>query len=131
MMEYGRIRLLRKEAGMSQAKLAEVLTAKAGKHYSKDAIGVYERGKTDVSTNVLVALAEIFGVNVDYLLSNTDNHKTYQVAEDNSQYSTATDDEFAGAMVSIMCRSKRLSPAEKQRLVAMIRVGWPELFARK
>ena len=58
-----RIASLRKGCGMSQAELAKRL------HISASAIGMYEQGRREPSLDMLVALAQEFGVTVDYLLS--------------------------------------------------------------
>ena len=58
-----RIAALRKETGMSQAELAERLKI------SPSAIVMYEQGRREPSAQILVAMAEIFGVSTDYLLT--------------------------------------------------------------
>ena len=58
-----RIAALRRQAGMSQAKLAEALGV------SPSAVGMYEQGRREPSADVLVALGKIFGVSVDYILT--------------------------------------------------------------
>lgn len=58
-----RIALLRRQAGMSQAELA----ARMG--VSASAVGMYEQGRREPSAEGLVALAEIFRVSTDYLLT--------------------------------------------------------------
>lgn len=58
-----RIASLRQGRGLSQAALAERL------HISSSAVGMYEQGRREPSVDTLVALAQIFGVSLDYLLS--------------------------------------------------------------
>lgn len=58
-----RIALLRRQAGMSQAELAVRLGISAS------AVGMYEQGRREPSVDALVALAEIFQVSTDYLLT--------------------------------------------------------------
>lgn len=58
-----RIAALRRNAGWSQAELA----AKLG--VSPSAIGMYEQGRREPAVDTLVALAELFGVSTDYLLT--------------------------------------------------------------
>ena len=58
-----RIASLRQGRGLSQAELAERL------HISSSAVGMYEQGRREPSVDTLVALAQIFGVSLDYLLS--------------------------------------------------------------
>ena len=58
-----RIASLRKSAGMSQAKLAQQL------NISASTLGSYEQGRREPSCEILVILAQIFDVSVDYLLT--------------------------------------------------------------
>lgn len=58
-----RIAALRREAGMRQAELASQLKI------SPSAIGMYEQGRREPSADTLVAMARIFGVTTDYLLT--------------------------------------------------------------
>ena len=58
-----RIASLRKEAGLSQAELARLLKISAS------AVGMYEQGRREPSGDMLLALARVFHVSVDYLLS--------------------------------------------------------------
>lgn len=58
-----RIASLRKGCGMSQAELAKRI------HISASAIGMYEQGRREPSLDMLMALADEFGVTIDYLLS--------------------------------------------------------------
>lgn len=68
---YPRIRDLREDRDWSQKELSEQLgMSQTG--YSK-----YETGENDVPVRVLVALAEIYGTSVDYLLGRTDVSQPY------------------------------------------------------
>ena len=58
-----RIAALRKQAGMSQRELARRLSV------SPSAVGMYEQGRREPSGEKLVAMAEIFSVSTDYLLT--------------------------------------------------------------
>ena len=58
-----RIAALRREAGMSQAQLAERLRV------SPSAVGMYEQGRREPSADMLVELAAVFSVSVDYILT--------------------------------------------------------------
>lgn len=57
-----RIRQLRKEAGWSQAELAEKIGADAGR------VNKYEAGRMAPAAESLVRLAEVLNVSIDYLL---------------------------------------------------------------
>lgn len=60
---------LRDNMGISKAELAE----KVG--ISKQAIGQFENGKTMPSIHTFIALADFFGVSLDYLLGRSDDPK--------------------------------------------------------
>ena len=63
-----RLKALRKERGITQEKLAEEISV------DRSSVGKYE-GKSKVipSEEVRQAIAEYFGVSVDYLMGKTDN----------------------------------------------------------
>lgn len=58
-----RIAALRRDAGMSQAQLANALGI------SPSAMGMYEQGRREPSIETLVAMAQLFQVSTDYLLT--------------------------------------------------------------
>lgn len=64
---HSRLRSLRISMGLSQQKLADELRT-----VSKSSINMYERGDREPSLNVLVALADFFVVDLDYLLCRSD-----------------------------------------------------------
>ena len=58
-----RIAALRRAAGWNQAELAQRL------RISPSAVGMYEQGRREPSGEMLVQLARVLGVSVDYLLT--------------------------------------------------------------
>ena len=58
-----RIAALRRAAGWNQAELAQRL------QISSSAVGMYEQGRREPSAEMLVRMAKVFGVSVDYLLT--------------------------------------------------------------
>lgn len=58
-----RIAALRKEKGLSQAELAQQLKI------SPSAVGMYEQGRREPSAQLLVAMAQVFDISTDYLLT--------------------------------------------------------------
>ena len=58
-----RIAALRRETGMSQAQLAQLLQV------SPSAVGMYEQGRREPSADTLVALARELQVTTDFLLT--------------------------------------------------------------
>lgn len=64
---YQRIRSLREDRDLTQTKIAKYLgMSQTG--YSK-----YETGENDLPTEVLIKLADFYGVSVDYLFNRTNN----------------------------------------------------------
>lgn len=68
-MNGDRLRLARKQAGLSLDRLAEEL----GGIVTKQAIGKYERGEMTPKSSVLMALADALGVTISFLLSDGDS----------------------------------------------------------
>lgn len=58
-----RVAALRLQAGMTQAELAKRLAV------SPSAVGMYEQGRREPSMDRIVALARLFGVSTDYLMT--------------------------------------------------------------
>ena len=68
-MAYTKIRDLREDRDLNQTQVAEMLgMSQTG--YSK-----YETGENDVPTEVLIKLADFYGVSIDFLLGKTNNPK--------------------------------------------------------
>ncbi len=67
---YGeRLKALRKERKVPQQQLADLMGVKLrGYQY-------YEREQTEPSINALIAVADFYGVSIDYLVGRTDNPK--------------------------------------------------------
>ena len=67
---YRRIRDLREDKDLSQAKMGEILSC------SQRVYSNYERGDIDIPTTTLIKIADFHKVSVDYLLERTNNPKT-------------------------------------------------------
>ena len=65
-----RVKELRKERKITQAKLAQELGI------SRSAVAMYETDKCDLSNEMLVALSNFFDVSTDYLLCQSDIMET-------------------------------------------------------
>ncbi len=69
---YHRIRDLREDMDINQTKMAALLgMSQTG--YSK-----YETGENDVPTSILIKLANIHNVSIDYILGQTDVRERYK-----------------------------------------------------
>lgn len=65
-MHYRRIRDLREDKDLTQAKMGEILSC------SQRVYSNYERGELDIPTEILIKLADFHQVSVDYILGRTD-----------------------------------------------------------
>lgn len=66
MPHYPRVRDLREDADLYQKDMAKLL------HCSQQVYSDYERGKTDIPTDVLIRLADFYHVTTDYILGRMD-----------------------------------------------------------
>lgn len=67
----GRMKQLRQEHNMSQEELA----ARLG--ISRSAVGMYEQGKREPDFEVLDKIADLFGVDLSYMLGSSDVRGSY------------------------------------------------------
>ena len=75
MKKYERIRNLREDSDLTQMELGRLL------HISQRAYSHYEAGTRDIPIEVLIGLADIYKVNVDYLLHRTDVKEMLPVSD--------------------------------------------------
>ena len=75
MKKYERIRNLREDSDLTQMELGKLL------HISQRAYSHYEAGTRDIPIEVLIGLADIYKVNVDYLLHRTDVKEMLPVSD--------------------------------------------------
>ena len=66
-MVYCRIKELREAHGYSQRQIAEQLGMLQPQYFR------YETGMRDLPSSLLIHLANLYGVSIDYLLGQTDN----------------------------------------------------------
>lgn len=72
MERYDRIRGLREDADLTQEKVGEAINV------PQRTYAYYESGQRMVPPPVLCALADLYGVSVDYILGRTNNKKLYK-----------------------------------------------------
>lgn len=70
-LKYGRIRDMRIDRGLTQEQIAVLL------HVSQNTYSQYEIGTTRFPLEVVIKLAELYGVSVDYLVGLTDRQEPY------------------------------------------------------
>lgn len=68
-MQYRRIRDLREDKDLTQAKMGEILSC------SQRVYSNYERGDLDIPTEILIKLADFHRVSVDYILGRTEKRE--------------------------------------------------------
>lgn len=66
---YRRIRDLREDHDLKQRQVAEYLNC------SQQVYSNYELGQRDIPTDILIRLANMYNVSIDYLLGQTNNPK--------------------------------------------------------
>ena len=71
MTKYSRIRALREDNDLTQERVGRAINV------PQRTYAYYESGERMVPPQVLCALAEFYGVSVDYLLGLTDEQKPY------------------------------------------------------
>ena len=69
MPHYPRIRNLREDNDLTQAKMGEILFC------SQRVYSNYERGDIDIPTATLIKIADFYDVSIDYLLGRSNNPK--------------------------------------------------------
>jgi transcriptional regulator with XRE-family HTH domain len=99
-----RLRALREERRLSQVELARAL------HVSNSTISQYETTDRLPEPRILRALADFFGVSVDYLLGRTDVRQPAPV-------SRVADDELDRAIIALR---GQLSPEDRQEIARFI-----------
>jgi len=70
-MKYENVRNLRVDGGYTQKQIAEYL------HIKQNTYSQYEIGVLNYPVEVLVKLADFYGVSVDYLLGRTEKKEPY------------------------------------------------------
>lgn len=100
-----RIAALRRAAGLSQGELARQLQVSAS------AVGMYEQGRREPSAETLVALARVFGVTVDYLLTGK------AACQEKNTVVLAMESALSDAQVQLDKRGKR--PLSREELAVL------------
>ena len=101
-----RIAALRRSAGWSQAELARRLGI------SPSAVGMYEQGRREPASQMLVTLSELFGVTIDYLVKGSpETRQDAEMVSDTVSYCVAT--------VEKRLQSRREQPFSRQELAML------------
>lgn len=108
-----RMKALRVERNLLQAEFGEIIGKKLGiKRISPSAIGSYERNEREPSFDCLLAIADFFGVSLDYLMCRSEERLTVDdyLRADNIEFRKALSD------LSLTFDGRELSEAEKNRI---------------
>ena len=100
-----RIAALRRAKGWSQSELAQQLQV------SPSAIGMYEQGRREPASEVLVALSRLFGVTVDYLLTGNTTPESCDTAQ--KAFNTMLDE------TQLRLTRRKGSPLSRQELAVL------------
>ncbi len=68
---YDRIRQLRESRGLTQGEIADML------HITRMAYNNYELGKREIPYTILIDIADLYDVSIDYLFGRTTIKKPY------------------------------------------------------
>lgn len=98
-MLANQIMLLRKKTGMSQLELAKKL------NIGPSAIGMYEQGRRTPSVDLLIDMANLFGVSLDYLITGTES--THAIADKKYRLRTPSRNDSQTAEVRHLDRRKQ------------------------
>lgn len=103
-----RLRQLRKEKGMTQKELGKILG------YGDRAVGFYETGRSDMSTDTIIKLAEFFNVSTDYLLGRSNVREEIKVpSEKIVVQNDFTDNEIAKKILKVFLDEKKPISAKR------------------
>ncbi len=100
-----RLRLLRKQHGITQKALADKFKI------SESTIGMYERDEREPSIDMLNALADFFEVSVDYLYGRTDNP---------NPDTTATEESLLDPELGVFFKEIKNAPEDRQEQLRKI-----------
>lgn len=96
-----RIKELRKEKNISQSKLAEEI------NLSNGAIGNYEQGLREPDISTLIALADYFGVSIDYLVEHSP--------------AGSSDNPFTADELELISEYRKLDSSDQARLFKIVK----------
>lgn len=109
-----RLKQLRKELGLTQEEAADKLGISRAR-YSH-----FENGRNEADNELLLAMAKLYGVTVDYLLGNNETPKWANEKDTKDLSKFLTDNEG-----SMTYEGENLTKEEKEKLkIAMTQIFW-------
>lgn len=116
-----KLKILRKKSGITQANLAKKLGI------SPSAVGMYEQGRREPESKMLVKIAEFFNVSVDYLVDSRKRKKYFKNVDE-----IADEIEFILRNKEYLNNSKNLISDETlNSIVEAVREGIQKAFEEK
>ncbi len=112
-----RLRELRKSNKLSQSDMAERL------NISTSAYGYYEQGKSDLSSETINKIADMFNVTTDYLLGRSSNP---QHSENPKSKAAELEEEFPEGISVLYRANEKLTPEQKEMMLRMIKASFFE-----
>lgn len=97
-----KLKALRNEMGISQASLADTLGL------SQQAIGKWETGNSEPDTDMLIKLASLFNVSVDYLLGRTEDRNPIK------------EDDMPPNVKILLRNAKKLTPEQLEAIQTLV-----------
>lgn len=107
-----KLRILRKDKGLTQAGLSKILGV------SPSTIGMYEQGRREPDSKMLIKTAEFFDVPAGYLIGNEDSLKTQNIEE--------IADVFVKILrkkKSLFFKGKELNDKEVEQIITLLQEG--------
>ncbi|MGB9661917.1 MAG: helix-turn-helix domain-containing protein [Moorellaceae bacterium] len=112
---------LRKERGLSQYQLANLLG------FSRGQISNYEQGTREPDYDTLKKIADFFNVSTDYLLGRTNDPRSLKEKVFDPTYEpTEVDLEELLKEANIRFMGERLATQDKEKLLQIARILWEE-----
>lgn len=119
-----RIRELRKNKGLSQIRLGEIMGV------SQQTVAKWEAGRREPNLQTVVELARFFGVTVDYLSGNSDEPNPREIPPEEMAELEARADREAVAMTDAELAAK-LPEELRDGMLALIRLERQRAEAKK
>lgn len=107
---YKRIKELRKERGLTQTELAELVGYK-----DKSAIAKIEAGNVDIPNSKIETFARVLRVDYAYLIGASDDHNASSVVDFLSKNS-----DFPQQTIEIIKKTRKMDKSQLERLSAYI-----------
>lgn len=107
-----KLRILRKDKGLTQAGLSKILGV------SPSTIGMYEQGRREPDSKMLIKTAEFFDVPAGYLIGNEDSLKTQNIEEITDLFV-----KMLRKKKSLFFKGRQLNDEEVEQIITLLKEG--------